>query len=345
MLPNQSENQKLAETSAEEADLLRRSTKKSKRGARERDDETRQMEEDGQDNTVADTMNLAEEQTAEKQPETTEATEGEDAPASSDEPTVETTKGPRWKVGDERAQNQGSNQPLGDKYGSWMIAQRKPRNYQNDSDPRRNYTNNTGKRNHNTKGKEGGNQGKSINQLSKEGFTIWNNSRYGALENLEEENEEEAQDEDSTRDRTEGPSGAALSGKGKRPQVQITEAQILNDNSATNRAAELGKQKETRTRQGNKQTDKNKRQINQAAGTEGHTVVRGFGKGTWVEKTVINEEGSTTETFQFQAEAGDHHQDPPEMDNSMDPGEEEDPMVDAMLSEDQTSAGLGVTEQ
>nr|GLL19123.1 uncharacterized protein LOC109158743 [Ipomoea trifida] len=272
MLSNQSENHKLAGTSAEEADLLRRSTKKSKRGAREKDDETMQMEEDGQDNTVADTMSLAEEQT--------------------------------------RASNQTTKAPA--------ISFRRAL---------------TGMRD------------RSINQLSKEGFTIWNNSRYGVLENLEEENEEEAQDEDSTRDRTEGPSGAALSGKGKRPQVQITEAQILNDNSATNRAAELGKQKETRTRQGIKQTDKNKRQINQAAGTEGHTVVRGFGKGTWVEKTVINEEGSTTETFQFQAEAGDHHQDPPETDNSMDPGDEEDPMLDAMLSEDQTSAGLGVTEQ
>lgn len=92
---------------------------------------------------------------------------------------------------------------------------------------------------------------------------IWNNSRFGALENLEEEGDEEAQEEYFMMDTPDGPTCALLSGKGKRPQVQITEAQILNDKTGTNREAAMNKQKVFRAKQGDKNTDKNNRSGNQ----------------------------------------------------------------------------------
>nr|GMC60249.1 uncharacterized protein LOC109158743 [Ipomoea batatas] len=63
MLSNQSANQSPAGVSAEEADLIRRSKKKTKRGAHERDDESYQMDEDGQDNSIPELQKLAEGQT------------------------------------------------------------------------------------------------------------------------------------------------------------------------------------------------------------------------------------------------------------------------------------------
>nr|GMD04771.1 uncharacterized protein LOC109158743 [Ipomoea batatas] len=117
------------------------------------------------------------------------------APASEADTTTETRKGPTWKAGEGSAENQGSSRPLGDKYGSWMIAQRKPRNYQNNGDPKRNSGKTTGGRNDNGKGKGGGNYGSNTGSFNKAGFTIWNNSRL------------------------EGSSSALLSGKGKRPQA------------------------------------------------------------------------------------------------------------------------------
>lgn len=84
----------------------------------------------------------------------------------------------------------------------------------------------------NSKGKSGENQGSNYNSFNKEGFKIWNNSRFWALENHEEETEEEIQEEFYMMDRPNGPTGAILCCKGKRPQVQVMETQILNDNSA-----------------------------------------------------------------------------------------------------------------
>nr|GMD67143.1 uncharacterized protein LOC109158743 [Ipomoea batatas] len=214
MLSTQSGNQKVAGVTAEEADLLRRSTKKTKRGARERDEETVQMEEDGVATQMQESQNINEERTEETMP-----AECDGAPASEADTTTETRKGPTWKAGEGSAENQGSSRPLGDKYGSWMIAQRKPRNYQNNGDPKRNSGKTTGGRNDNGKGKGGGNYGSNTGSFNKAGFTIWNNSRYGALENLEEHYEEEAQEELNGLDRLEGPSSALLSGKGKRPQA------------------------------------------------------------------------------------------------------------------------------
>nr|GMC68367.1 uncharacterized protein LOC109158743 [Ipomoea batatas] len=63
MLSTQSGNQKVAGVTAEEADLLRRSTKKTKRGARERDEETVQMEEDGVATQMQESQNINEERT------------------------------------------------------------------------------------------------------------------------------------------------------------------------------------------------------------------------------------------------------------------------------------------
>nr|GLL33664.1 uncharacterized protein LOC109158743 [Ipomoea trifida] len=78
---------------------------------------------------------------------------------------------------------------------------------------------------------------------------------------------------------------------------------------------------------------------------ENHTVVRGFEMGNRVEKTVITDEGRTTEVFQFQAGTGDHHQDPPDDDKDHDTGGTGDPMTDVVYDDGQTSAGLEVVEQ
>lgn len=64
-------------------------------------------------------------------------------------------------------------------------------------------------------------------------------------------------------DTPDGPTCALLSSKGKRPQVQITEAQILNDKTGTNREAAMNKQKVFRAKQWDKNTDKNNRSGNQ----------------------------------------------------------------------------------
>nr|GMD07778.1 uncharacterized protein LOC109158743 [Ipomoea batatas] len=234
---------------------------------------------------------------------------------------------------------EGTRRPLGDKYGSWMIAMRKPRNYQNKEDPRKNNGRNTGGRNDNTKGKNGGNHGISKNKFNKEEFKIWNNSRYEALENLEEESDEEAQEDLTTMERPDGPTGALLSGKGKRLQVQITEAQLRNDKSRMNREENRSSQNAKTTNEGNKSINRSRKHVNQAAETENHTVVRGYGNGSRVEKTIINEEGSTMEVIHTQTEIGDHHQDPSDDTSLTGTGDMGDPMTDVVFTEGQTSNG------
>nr|GMC51596.1 uncharacterized protein LOC109158743 [Ipomoea batatas] len=156
MLSSPTEKQVPIGDSAEEADLLRRSKKKTKRGLSEREDADMEIEEDGR--------NI-----------------------------------------------QGNRGPFGDKYGSWMIANRKSRTYQNSEDTRRNSGKNQGGRKEIPKGKSGGNQGNKYSNFNKEGCKIWNNSRFGALQNLEDETEDEAQEETNPMDRPDGPIGALLS--------------------------------------------------------------------------------------------------------------------------------------
>nr|GLL33579.1 uncharacterized protein LOC109158743 [Ipomoea trifida] len=296
MLSSLSENQMPVGDSAKEVDLLKRSKKKTKRGLVERDGDPMEMEEEAPVNPGPNTNTPAKEQT---------------------EQANQPAKGPT--ISFKRAltgmrDREGTRRPLGDKYGSWMIAMRKPRNYQNKEDPRKNNGRNTGGRNDNTKGKNGGNHGTNKNKFNKEEFRIWNNSRYGALENLEDESDEEAQDELTAMERPDGPTGALLSGRGKRPQVQTTEAQLRNDESRRNRERN--------------QTE-----------TENHTVVRGYGNGSGVEKTIINEEGSTMEVIHSQTDIGDHHQDPPDDTSLTGTGDMEDPMTDVVFTEGQTSNG------
>nr|GME06640.1 uncharacterized protein LOC109158743 [Ipomoea batatas] len=321
--------------SAKEVDLLKRSKKKTKRGLAERDGDPMEMEEEAPANPGPNTNTPAKEQTEQanqpskgptisfkraltgmrdREPQEQEPEPSGGAPATADGSTTEIRTGPTWQGGENRAENQGTRRPLGDKYGSWMIAMRKPRNYQNKEDPRKNNGRNTGGRNDNTKGKNGGNHGTNKNKFNKEEFRIWNNSRYGALDNLEDESDEEAQDELNAMERPDGPTGALLSGKGKRPQVQTTEAQLRNDESRRNR-------------EGN-QTE-----------TENHTVVRGYGNGSRVEKTIINEEGSTMEVIHSQTDIGDHHQDPPDDTSLTGTGDMEDPMTDVVFTKGQTSNG------
>nr|GLL28178.1 uncharacterized protein LOC109158743 [Ipomoea trifida] len=305
MLSNQSANQSPAGVSAEEADLIRRSKKKTKRGAHERDDDSSQMDEDGQDNSSPELQKLAGGQTG---------------------IVNQTTKSPT--ISFRRALT-----------GMRDREERKSRNYQINEDHKWNNGRNKGGKNDASKGKGRGNQGNISYQFNKEGFKIWNNSRYGALENLDEEDDEEAQEEPYTMDRPDGPSGEVLAGKGKRPQVQITEAQLLNDRTGYSRGAAMEKQKVYREKQGDKSTSKSNNRGNQAAGSESHTVVRGFNNGNRVEKTVVTEEGNTTEVFQFQAEVGDHHQDPPDNELANEQDDIGDPMMEVEFAEGHTSAG------
>nr|GMC84499.1 uncharacterized protein LOC109158743 [Ipomoea batatas] len=255
MLSSQTEKQLSAGGSVQEADLLQRSKKKTKRGLAERDEDPMVMEEESQETQMA----------------------GKDTPA----------------IG-QTAQN---SQP--------------------------------------------GNRGTNFN---KEGFKIWNNSRFGALENLEEESEDEAQEEYVTTDIPKGPTGTTLSGKGKRPQTQVTEAQISNDKTAPRRVSTTEKRPEKNTRADSRVTEGNKKQGNQAAQTENHTVVRGYDKGSRVVRTMITEEGSSTEEFHTPPEIGDHHQDPPDPNEMSTTDELGDPMAGVEFVEDQ-SARLGDVSQ
>nr|GMC99412.1 uncharacterized protein LOC109158743 [Ipomoea batatas] len=367
MLSSQTEKQGTAGASAEEADLLRRSKKKTKRGAHERDDELVQMEEDGQTESGPESRNNTEEQISSPfqptrrpaisfrraltglndnaQPEDRTQAEDGGAPSNPDDITAETRTGPTWKTGTQGAENQEASRPLGDKYGSWMIAQRKNRNYQNTGYQRHNTGRQTGGRTDSSKGKKNGSQGNNSYHFNKEGFKVWNNTRFGALDSLEEDYDEEAQEDIFLEENPEGPSGTLLSGKGKRPQVQISEAQLLNDNMRQNKQTTTNKQKVYRAKQGEHSAEKSRKNVNQAAETEGHTVVRGFNNGNRVEKTVINEEGSTTEVFQFQAGENEHHQDPPNTDKTLNMGDEGDPMADVEFTTGQTSEDPEVVEQ
>lgn len=140
-------------------------------------------------------------------------------------------------------------------------------------------------------------------------------------------------------DRPDGETGAILSGKGKRPQVQITEAQLLNDKSENNRENNMGSNNVTKAREGNRSTVRNMKQSNQAAESDEHTVVRGYENGARVEKTTINEEGSTTEIQMIQGDASDHHQDPPDGGTREVDGDKGNAMMEVEYTEGQSSEG------
>nr|GMD98292.1 uncharacterized protein LOC109158743 [Ipomoea batatas] len=177
------------------------------------------------------------------------------------------------------------------------------------------------------------------NKFNKEGFTIWNNSRYGALEDLEESNEGEIQDEEDQYERPNGPTGTILSGKGKKPQVQITEAQISNDKRTYNKKTATWSKTVNNGGEGSSSTEKTKRNSRQAADTENYTVVRGYDNGKTVVRTVITEEGEIMEEAQTQETTGDHHSDPPLPTATEKPIEPGDPMCDVEFENSQHAAG------
>nr|GMC80252.1 uncharacterized protein LOC109158743 [Ipomoea batatas] len=271
MLSSPTEKQVLIGDSAEEADLLRRSKKKTKRGLSEREDADMEIEEDGRSSQM---------------PEVDSSAEIQKGQAS------RPAKGPTLSF-------KGALTGLGNKNSNF----------------------------------------------NKEGFKIWDNSRFGALQNLEDETEDEAQEENNPMDRPNGPTGALLSGRGKRPQTQTTEAQIMNDKSEPRKENNTVKKATSTIREEGRSAEGSKRQGNQAAETESHTVVRGYDKGNKVVRTMITEEGSTTEEVHTQPEGGDHHQDPPDLNSlgaSDGPG---DPMAGVKFAEGPTSSGLGVVLQ
>ncbi|XP_031127729.1 uncharacterized protein LOC116029829 [Ipomoea triloba] len=229
-----------------------------------------------------ETCKLAQPQETEESPKTESG-----GTENTGDPTAEMRQGPTWKAADGKADNQGYRRFAGDKYGSWMIAMRKPRNFQNQGNHRKSNGRNSGVNGENSKGRSGGNQGGNGKNFNKEGFKIWDNSRYGVLDNLEDENEETNEEAFTEMDGTDGSTGTTLAGRE----------------------------------------------------TDNHTVVRGYEKGSRVEKTIINEEGSMIEVQHTQEEAGEHHQDPPDGGIPMDSGGNEDPMMDVEFTEGQSSEG------
>nr|GME17321.1 uncharacterized protein LOC109158743 [Ipomoea batatas] len=286
MLSSTKENQQPAGVSTEEADLLKRSNKNTKRGRAEREDEPMEIEEMEHDETMPITTDLVEEQTG--------------------------------------TYSQPMRRPAISFKGALTGRKEKER-------------------------RNGGNQGNNRNNYSKEGFNkkgfkIWDNSRFGVLENLEEDSEQEAQEEYNTMDRPNGPTGAGLSGKGKRPQVQITEAQITNDKSGSNKGNNMGRTTGRHTGERSRNTEKSKKHANQAADMDSHTVVRGYENGNRVETTVVTEEGSATETTHTQPDTHNHHQDPLDREN-MDTGEQSDPMNEVVFTEGQSTADPSAVAQ
>nr|GMD28177.1 uncharacterized protein LOC109158743 [Ipomoea batatas] len=145
-------------------------------------------------------------------------------------------------------------------------------------------------------------------------------------------------------DRPDDPTGAALSGRGKRPQTQVTVAQILNDKSMPKRRNASEKNSEKNTRDENRSKEENKKQGNKAAKTESHTVVRGYERGNRVVRNMVTEEGNMIEEVQTQLEGGNHHQDPPNPNEFDATSEPKDPMAGVEFTENQMS-GQGVVLQ
>nr|GLL33745.1 uncharacterized protein LOC109158743 [Ipomoea trifida] len=265
MLSSTTENQLPTGASAEEADLLRRSKKKTKRGLSERGDVDLEMEEEEGDNQAT--------------------------------PMVPATN----------VQNVQPSRPIQGQAISF--------------------------------------KGALTGMKDREGFKVWDNSRFAALQNLDEEAEDEAQEEDYLMNKPDGPTGTSLSGKGKRPQTQITEAQVLNDKSETRNGRNMEKKTMSNTREGSRGAEGSKRQGNQAAETESHTVVRGFENGSRVVRTMVTEEGNMMEEVQTHLEGGAHHQDPPDPNSSDALGDPGDPMSGIEFADGQTASGLGLVLQ
>nr|GMC99957.1 uncharacterized protein LOC109158743 [Ipomoea batatas] len=138
----------------------------------------------------------------------------------------------------------------------------------------------------------------------REGFKVWDNSRFAALQNLDEEAEDEVQEEDHLMNKPDGPTGTRSRG-----------------------------------------AEGSKRQGNQAAETESHTVVRGFENGSRVVRTMVTEEGNMMEEVQTHPEGGDHHQDPPDPNSSDALGDPGDPMSGIEFADGQTASGLALVLQ
>lgn len=113
----------------------------------------------------------------------------------------------------------------------------------------------------NGKGKSTGNKATDMNKngqnmeknkakakvLNEQDFQVWDNSRFAAIAELEDtENEEEKADYQENPNFN-GPSCTKLRGRGKRPTIQISEAKVLSTEELQELA--MQKQKEKRDKQ------------------------------------------------------------------------------------------------
>nr|GME05214.1 Epidermin biosynthesis protein like [Ipomoea batatas] len=99
-----------------------------------------------------------------------------------------------------------------------------------------------------------------------------NNSRFGALEDLDEEAEEETHNEEPLFERPDGPTGAILSGKGKRAQLQVLEAQIANDKLGQQKKANNSKGSTSYKEKGPSTVERSRRSSKQLAEIESDTM-------------------------------------------------------------------------
>lgn len=194
-----------------------------------------------------------------------------------------------------------------------MIASRRSKSYHTRQDNYRGNGRNGSIKEGASKGKEGGAQKWQQKKINEGNFKIWDNSRFFVLdESANYEETEEPKDKNY-----EGPIGTKLARRCKRPQVQITKAQLENDKNRTGD----GESAQGRTL-GKNEASKNKgmkgRASKQAAEEEQFTVVRGYEGGSRVERTVITEEDEDVEDLLPPIEMTEHHQDPPRVDMLMD---------------------------
>lgn len=264
-------------------------------------------------------------------------------PAASGEQNSSSENISKRKEAIEQAQWKESQYHAENNYGPWMIANRKPRSYQ----ARRGVNKANGTISNGQEGNKGekgkGQQKGNIRRMNEGDFRIWNNSRFGVLEDQEEADYPEAFLENQSEERADGPARPNIPGKGKRPQIQISEAQLANDNHVQNsrnkgdNGVHKGKGGETRVRGERAST------LKKAAESEDHMVVRGFEKGTRVVRMVVSDEGEVIEEDCQHATLGEHHQDPPVTDMDVESREGlENVSLDMQVDDGFEPASIGV---
>lgn len=188
-------------------------------------------------------------------------------------------------------------------FGPWMLAQRKQRKNGNA------YIKNNqgGKFVSNMDGnKRIGRQNSNIQKEA--GVSTRFNALYGLEDNEEIQGVETFHDLEEPQDNGNQSMRTNIQGKGKRPQVQVSEKQIENDKN-TKQPVTKGQSSEVREESSRSGT---LRRSKQAAAEAEHVVVRGSQGGKSITRTVVETEGGGGLADSLLShDAAVHHQDPP----------------------------------